>query len=278
VQVVDNGVRQAQLVVDGCLTDSISTWNLLAACSHLGAVQAGAGSPPQIWRDPNLGWTPVGWPIPVIGPHTRTDHCYWPYAANPLFDIQIHRRGTMHVRAGQHGGSMELAMSLDRTMHQLREPTPLEVQNGLMNMTPPCLTVPMLSNARLAALHVVRLRPFQRLVVELELEGESNPGAVHRLEYLRPWPQLAGYPSQHTIHGSGRATLEVTHGDLLHAYEQNLGHVPFPPGASGNGVHLASQCFHTWFIVTGDSELTVGQEVHGSTRVRMNYRVRVERN
>lgn len=277
VRVLTNEDLSAVLTVDACVPDPTLNWELLASAEPSGAVSSSAANGHQVFRmaQPSAGFVSVGPTIPQLS-HAYIDATDWPSSWDPLFVIETMRSGTLQVHSGPNGGGYQVTASVDRTRNQLRPPNAAELAAGVMDFGLGALVPPVRLSSSLTAYHVVRLRPFQRLVVEASLTSTGGVDSWHEMELNQAGPMAGGEDTFRRVFGSGTASMMVTHDQVRMYYEDLYSGVPWPPGAIGIGTILASQCYYVWFYVTGQSRLDVQGADDGTMSAQVSYSVRVE--
>ncbi|HEB53408.1 MAG TPA: hypothetical protein ENI87_09160, partial [bacterium] len=225
----------ATLSVEACQEEEPIRWFTDAAGDVVGGFILGSSQTPLQFdpMSPQNGLVPVAQPLPPLGPRVDATSCYWPPSFDPIYEVLIEKTVSFTVAAGPDGGGYSTSLDIARSQDELREPTPEEIQYGVpAGVEGYCLQSPQSVRVGSTSLYVVTLRPLQRLVVDMQLSG-GGPDVSHRAELKLGWPLFGGQPLQRNVEGSGSASLNLTHDEVLAAYRAFSGQIPVPPGFGG---------------------------------------------
>lgn len=275
VRTLTNEDQFATLTVNACVPDPNMDWTVMASAVPAGYVVSTASGGNQVFRysEPTAGLVAVGSDIPLLS-HSYIDARSWPNTSNPLFLIETMPSGSLQVHAGPTGADYQVTASVDRTRIQLRQPTQPEVAAGYMEASISDMMEPVRLASALTGQQVVRLRPFQRAVLQASMTSSGGATSTHELEVTQI--SFFGGPSvTEAVQGNGSVSVVVTHDQLRLYVEEQLEEAGFPPGSLG-GLDPATQCYYVAFVVTAASELTTQDVDDASMSTQVSYTVRIE--
>ena len=275
VRTLTNEDQSATLSVDACVPDPSLDWNVMASAVPAGYVVSTASSGNRVFRiaDASAGLVAVGADIPILS-HSYVSAWLWPNTSNPLFRIETQPSASLQVHAGPNGADYQVTASVDRTRVQLRQPTAFEVAAGYMDASISDMTEPVRLASGFTGQQVVRLRPFQRVVLQASMASSGGATITHELEVTQIG-FLGGPAMTHTVQGNGSVSLVVTHDQLRMYVEDQMAAAGFPPGSLG-GFDPVTQCYYVAFVVVAESELDTQDADDASMTTQASYTVRVE--
>jgi len=280
IRTVTSDDLSVSLEIDGCIPEVLGSWSMWSIVEHVGVVM-GSSHIGYSFLDqtrPELGFQDLGSTPPMMAQVTETEECFWVDMDDPIYRVVIEETAWAKVLVEEMGGEFECSLDVQRVQETIRPPTQAEIDAGIPAGVDSCMQQTETVKASLAAFHQVYVKPFQKLVVRLQLQdSNSSPddqttASVHLL-----WPSNPdGTYWTAGLDSDGTTELVISHDELRRAHDELAQldisdlppDLPLPPTLD---LSQGLQCYATFLWVSFTTDLKVGETVQGSSFPKGKY-------